>query len=75
MREALFQEVCLDDEIRVKLRDWPHDDFQKASAEAAKGLEDLIKDELERHLYTLHPRLITVRTDRQRNRINEMTRI
>ncbi|TGO64040.1 hypothetical protein BCON_0009g00490 [Botryotinia convoluta] len=72
---ALFQSVCPDDDFRVKLRDWLHVDFQKASVDAAKELERLIADEIEGHLFTLHPHFTALRTHRQQNRINEVTSI
>ncbi|KAF7930302.1 uncharacterized protein EAE98_004703 [Botrytis deweyae] len=75
VNEALFQSVCSDDDLRVKLRDWLHADFQKASVNAAKELERLISDEIEGHLFTLHPHFTALRMHRQQNRINEVTSI
>lgn len=75
VNEALFQSVCSDDDLRVKLRDWLHADFQKASDDATRELERLIADEIDGHLFTLHPHLTTMRLHRQQNRINEVTSV
>ncbi|KAM0150612.1 hypothetical protein ACHAQE_008858 [Botrytis cinerea] len=72
--QALVKAESIDD-LRVKLRDWVHADFQKASVDAAKEPERLIADEIEGHLFTLHPHFTALRTYRQQNRINEVTSI
>ncbi|KAF7899814.1 hypothetical protein EAF00_004150 [Botryotinia globosa] len=75
VNRALFQSDCSNDDLRVKLRDWLHADFQKALVDAAKELERLIADEIEGHLFTLHPHITALRMHRQQNRINEVRRI
>lgn len=75
VNEAMFQIVCPDDDLRVKLRDWLYADFQKASDNAARELERLISDEIDRHLFTLHPHFTSMRMHRQQNRINEVTSV
>ncbi|ESZ98356.1 hypothetical protein SBOR_1234 [Sclerotinia borealis F-4128] len=75
VNEVLFQSVCSDDDLRVKLRDWLHADFQKASNDAARELERLIADEIDGHLFTLHPHFTSIRMHRQQDRINEVTSV
>ncbi|KAI9649399.1 hypothetical protein NHQ30_001975 [Ciborinia camelliae] len=73
VNEVLFQDVCSDDDLRVKLQNWLHADFQKASNNATRELKRLIADKIDGHLFTLHPHLTTMRMHRQQNRINEVT--
>lgn len=57
------------------MRDWLHAEFQKASEIAARELERLITDEIDGQPFTLHPHFISIRTNRQQDRINEVTNI
>lgn len=54
----LFQEACPDELLRLRLRTWLQDEFQKTSAQATSELQELVNNELHAHLYTLHPNKI-----------------
>ncbi|KUJ23896.1 uncharacterized protein LY89DRAFT_726947 [Mollisia scopiformis] len=55
---SLFEKVCSDESLRLKLRVWLQDDVQKAAENARIELQRLIASERDGQLFTLHPMMV-----------------
>jgi hypothetical protein len=74
VNNLLFQEACPDKFLRERLQTWLQDEFQKTSAQARSELQELIKNELHAHLYTLHPNKMTKQQQLHDRRIKCFTK-
>jgi len=53
---TLFEKACPDSGLRLRLKTWLQDEFERASSDAKDELERLLVNEREAHLLTLDPR-------------------
>jgi hypothetical protein len=52
---TLFEKACPDSGLRLRLKAWLQEEFQRASSDAKNELDQLLMNEREAHLLTLNP--------------------
>lgn len=72
---SLFEKICPDVRLRVKLQSWLYDDFQEAIRDARAELKGLLESETAGYLYSFHPVMEFMKHQNRQSRIRAILQV